>query len=620
MNLSPTPIFKGWDNNGKPLVGGKLFTYVAGTSTKIATYTDDSGVSQNTNPVILDYRGEARVWLDTELSYKFVLAPADDTDPPTRPIWTVNNISQPVVTVSQEVFDELLGTSPPYSPTSTEILVGASIVNPTFFPGNVRRYGATGGGVVDDTVAVQTAFNVVMIGGGRVYIPRGRYRVNQLTATWANHGVRVEGDWYDTTDGGSQLEYIGPAAGSCLRLIGFSGIHPINFSGIAFVNVSGNSAYGVKLESWRNADIHDCYFEGFDRAIWPHAKAGYATVNDVSEFCYFNGCYFNDNLHAIYAQLQVHNIFTSQNRYLAQRAAPIFIEWVNDPTLGSTFVHHWVVRDSWIYGDSNTTQAEIVCESGGKGFLIDGCYFEYNVSGSPRPLISFGNAHVQHSGVRVTNSWMQGYVQNPGGVIQIGNCNGFWTDPLNLWARNYSGSPPANGAFVQFTDTNVFNYEVYYPALATGGELVNTLVDSVGSLFTAKLVDSNEGVWTPGVAFGGASVGVTYTTQEGWFRKTGNQVVVLFRIVLSAKGSSTGSMTVTGLPSQPSAFGPVYGASGGVSGAGNFSGLTGSLALNGTPSTSSIAVVQSNAAGQTAVTDAQVTNTTTINGTFVYFT
>jgi hypothetical protein len=80
MNLSPLPIQKFFDNNGKPLVGGLLFTYVVGTSTKLATYKDQAG-TVNTNPIVLDYRGEANVWLDPSLVYKFVLAPVGDTDP-----------------------------------------------------------------------------------------------------------------------------------------------------------------------------------------------------------------------------------------------------------------------------------------------------------------------------------------------------------------------------------------------------------------------------------------------------------------------------------------------------------------------------------------------------------
>ncbi len=99
MNLSPLPIQKFFDSNGAPLVGGRLFTYVVGTSTKIATYKDQAG-TLNANPVPLDYRGEANVWLDQTLVYKFVLAPPGVDDPPTQPIWTVDNISAAVTYAS----------------------------------------------------------------------------------------------------------------------------------------------------------------------------------------------------------------------------------------------------------------------------------------------------------------------------------------------------------------------------------------------------------------------------------------------------------------------------------------------------------------------------------------
>lgn len=92
--LTPTPKQQFFDNNGRPLVGGKLFTYEAGTSTKTATWQDSGRISQNSNPIILDYRGECNLWLDPNVAYKFVLSPSTDTDPPTHPIWTVNNIVQ----------------------------------------------------------------------------------------------------------------------------------------------------------------------------------------------------------------------------------------------------------------------------------------------------------------------------------------------------------------------------------------------------------------------------------------------------------------------------------------------------------------------------------------------
>lgn len=91
--LSPLPVQHFVDSNGNALVGGKLFTYAAGTTTKIPTYTDSTGDTPNTDPIILNSRGEANVWLPPQTLYKLILSPSTDTDPPTNPIWTVDNIN-----------------------------------------------------------------------------------------------------------------------------------------------------------------------------------------------------------------------------------------------------------------------------------------------------------------------------------------------------------------------------------------------------------------------------------------------------------------------------------------------------------------------------------------------
>jgi hypothetical protein len=56
------------------------------------------------------------------------------------------------------------------------------------------------------------------------------------------------------------------------------------------------------------------------------------------------------------------------------------------------------------------------------------------------------------------------------------------------------------------------------------------------------------GSWTPALKFGGASVGMTYSTQNGRYAKRGNYVRVTGSIALSAKGSSVGNATVAGIP------------------------------------------------------------------------
>ena len=85
-SLPPVYKFREFDDNGDPLAGGKLYSYIAGTTTPLSTYTDSGALSANTNPVILDADGRADVWLGSG-TYKFVLKDSADVT-----LWTVDNI------------------------------------------------------------------------------------------------------------------------------------------------------------------------------------------------------------------------------------------------------------------------------------------------------------------------------------------------------------------------------------------------------------------------------------------------------------------------------------------------------------------------------------------------
>jgi hypothetical protein len=70
----------------------------------------------------------------------------------------------------------------------------------------------------------------------------------------------------------------------------------------------------------------------------------------------------------------------------------------------------------------------------------------------------------------------------------------------------------------------------------------------VASADANTLDDYEEGTWTMGVSFGGASVGVTYANNTGTYTKIGRQVTVNGVLILTSKGSSTGVALITGLP------------------------------------------------------------------------
>jgi hypothetical protein len=72
------------------------------------------------------------------------------------------------------------------------------------------------------------------------------------------------------------------------------------------------------------------------------------------------------------------------------------------------------------------------------------------------------------------------------------------------------------------------------------------------------LDDYEEGTWTMGVSFGGASVGVTYGVRTGTYTKVGRKVTVNGLMSLSNKGTSTGAATITGLPFAIASGNPQY--------------------------------------------------------------
>lgn len=81
VNLSPIGNgFQFFNNDGLPLNAGKIYTYQAGSTTPLTTYTDSSGLIANTNPIILgtDGRPPSTIWLIDGFFYKFVLKTSAD--------------------------------------------------------------------------------------------------------------------------------------------------------------------------------------------------------------------------------------------------------------------------------------------------------------------------------------------------------------------------------------------------------------------------------------------------------------------------------------------------------------------------------------------------------------
>jgi hypothetical protein len=71
--LAPVGKQQFFDASGRPLSGGKVYTYVAGTTTPLATYTDSTMATENSNPIVLDAGGFSAIWLNPAQTYKFIV-------------------------------------------------------------------------------------------------------------------------------------------------------------------------------------------------------------------------------------------------------------------------------------------------------------------------------------------------------------------------------------------------------------------------------------------------------------------------------------------------------------------------------------------------------------------
>ena len=148
-------------------------------------------------------------------------------------------------------------------------------------------------------------------------------------------------------------------------------------------------------------------------------------------------------------------------------------------------------------------------------------------------VLYMSSGHLNVVGSRITNNvTTYQIVMNTGATAFIvGDFGGYVMGDFSGVTRT------KNGKFIvgEATATATGN-GVTFPATQNASSDANTLDDY------------QEDTWTPVLAFGGGSTGITYSVQNGRYTKVGRVVTVSAYIALTSKGSSTGNATITGLP------------------------------------------------------------------------
>lgn len=201
VNLSPiwgagAQLF---DNSGNVLSGGKIYTYAAGTTTPATTYTSSSGITANSNPIILNSAGRVpyEIWLTDGQNYKFVLKDSNDVL-----IGTWDNLSginsNFVNYVNQQEIQTATAGQTVFNLTTMNYLVGTNSLS--VFVDGVNQYGPGAQYAYEETDSSTVTFASGLHVGAEV----------KFTSTQIQNAGAVDA---------SQVSYTAPFSGSVTETV-----------------------------------------------------------------------------------------------------------------------------------------------------------------------------------------------------------------------------------------------------------------------------------------------------------------------------------------------------------------------------------------------------------------
>jgi hypothetical protein len=317
-----------FDNNGNVLSGGKIYTYQAGTTTPLATYTSNSESAFHTNPIILDSAGRVpsggEIWLQLGIGYKFVLRTSTEVL-----IATYDNIpssAQPpaandadsimyeqgyTVTAGSFVAGKIyrivtIGTTDFTLIGATANSVGLHFIATGAGTGtgtaelsqtietklrefvSVTDFGADPTGASNSTAAIAAAFAA----STRVSFPNGSYLMNS-GVTVLDDNIEVDFGNATIINGGAGFTFVFGATADTpqntgLRVTGgyFTQSNPSTTSNLNYIRVAGFSNFTIAGCNMKNVSNGGIYIEagcenGLIDGVTINGASGYSTNRGI---------------------------------------------------------------------------------------------------------------------------------------------------------------------------------------------------------------------------------------------------------------------------------------------------------------------------------------------------
>lgn len=384
VNLSPVGgvAAQFFDNSGNVLTGGKINTYLAGTTTPATAYTTSAGNVAWTNPIVLNAAGRVpsggEIWLTSTILYKFVL-----TDSNNVLIGTYDNISTQVSTDASLVTYTPAGAGAVTTTVQAKLRESVSVLD--FMTDAEKADVLSGTGSIAVDVAIQTAINSTGYYDS-VFFPAGKYRLTN-TLLIPTVGART---FYGEGPNTSILEMHGASANTDIfaranpSILEANNINYMTFHDLGLWGAS-NSRHGFNWINMSRSRIENIYFESL---------AGAAVYNTTSLAVTVQNCWMSSCGWGVYGTgigWTGMNGWNIHNCYIA--ISTNYGIYVPDGMTGSNL-------------SGNTLESNklggIYFGQAVDGVTIEGCYFEGNESAltSTADIFLGATSYVRSIGIR----------------------------------------------------------------------------------------------------------------------------------------------------------------------------------------------------------------------------
>jgi hypothetical protein len=466
-----------FDDNGVPLSGGLLYTYAAGTTTAAATYTSITGLSANSNPIVLDAGGRVpnEIWLTTGSSYKFVL---QDSDNILIGTWDnipgVNDYTVLTAALANQtdpaLGDALIGFRQANNTGLISGAVGRTVHQKLQDLVSVKDFGAKGDGTTDDTTAIQAAIYYAQSSGGCVYLPAGIYIISAALNVQINSGglpftrPSIKGDGVGATT------ILQTAVASGIIITGYAA-NPADYMYIQDLTLQGktgsNTGAGLSFSDSAFVNITNVEVTGWDTGVYGVDSLSMTFTRLVSRFN-INGFRFESNNSPDYV---------SEPNAIGMFGCTIgnntnYGGWVigaNTFTFNGGSIESngsGTAMSSSMWGLRFTNCGGVYDQQGVCGFSLQGVYFEANA----------GQA----------NLWVEQTVSRPGMSASISGCS----------FVVLGGSYPSSSVYLATTNPS-YAFPISFVGCGWGGLNVYTpsssrpTINNVGNAFKLALVGCN---------------------------------------------------------------------------------------------------------------------------------